>query len=282
MQKNRKTRTQSTGNNENSVEDIKSETGQTSGKDDSANTGVAAPKKGKKTNAGNEIKADIQEVKNETKSKKSASRSKKSTNTNAGTIDVGNGQIDVGSGQIENSPGYTNVETSPGLPDAFGNLATADREAIIASVDADAERQTGRPTGAIYGSGGDIISVQNPAVPGEAAPEMEAYTKVYGLIQTSGDAVFLSQGSVPEGQLRLIGQAGSQEFKDQLSGYNEEFVTVLGEYQPQGDVNKAAFAVRSIASHNEIARRAYELSTAGNNSSEDNWIRAENDLLQQS
>jgi hypothetical protein len=29
-------------------------------------------------------------------------------------------------------------------------------------VDEDAEKQTGRPTGAIYGSNGDIISVQDP------------------------------------------------------------------------------------------------------------------------
>jgi hypothetical protein len=263
MQKNKTSRNQGTGKKENSADDIRSDSGQTSGTGDSASASVTAQKRGKKTKEGNEVKADNSKAKNETKSTTSASRSKKSTNPKP----------------VDKFSDNTNMENTPGLPDAGGNLATADREAIIASVDA--ERQTGRPTGAMYGSGGDIIAVQNTAVPGEAAQRTEAYTKVYGLIQTSGDAVFLSQGSIPEGQLQLVGQEGDQEFKGQLSGYNEQFVTVLGEYQSQGDVNKTAFSVYSIASHNEIARRAYELSTAGVNSSEDNWIRAENDLLQQ-
>lgn len=75
-------------------------------------------------------------------------------------------QVDVNTGgvSIEESPGATNRPNNPSNPD----LATApggqtdNQQAMAKAVDQNAEKETGRPTGAIYGSGGELISVQNP------------------------------------------------------------------------------------------------------------------------
>jgi hypothetical protein len=276
MQKNKKSRTQGTSNEENSADDIQPAAKKAPAKKNSTKAGATDQPQGKKSNEGNEVTASSPKAKSGNKSKTSASR-KNSTNKADAEVNVNAGGV-----PLEKSPGGTNVENNPSLPGAGGRISNEDREAIIASVDADAEKQTGRPTGAIYGSGEDIISVQNPAGSAEAAQETVAYARVYGLIQTSDKAVYLSQGSIPEGQLQLVGQPNDQAFQGQVSGYNEQFVTVLGEYQAQGNSKSSSFVVRSIASHNDIARRAYELSEASDNSPEDNWIKAENELLGQS
>ncbi|QHT71127.1 DUF2934 domain-containing protein [Rhodocytophaga rosea] len=270
MQKNKKNSTSGTDTNENKADGIKSENGQTAIKSDSANTGVTAKKQSKQKKEGNDAAVDQPKAKSGQKSKVSASTTK---DTAMKAVDKAN----AGDVPAKKSSGGASKKTKPGKVDTTGRDITADREAIIASVDAEAEKQTGRPTGAIYGSGGDIIAVQNPASSGQAAQAAAAYTKVYGLIQASGNNLFLSQGSIPDGKLQLVSQTKDKGFQGQASGYNEQFVTVLGEYQ-SGD-NKNKFLVRSIASHNDIARRAYELSESGGNSSEDNWIRAENELL---
>ncbi len=64
---------------------------------------------------------------------------------------------------INSAPSATNQRDNPSnahaatLPDD----SAADREAVNRAVEADAEKQTGRPTGAIYGGGGDIMAAQN-------------------------------------------------------------------------------------------------------------------------
>jgi hypothetical protein len=242
MQKNKKTGTQDTSKAETTTNEIKPATKKVTKKADPAVTDVTAQKQDKKTT---EAKADDATIKSETKSKTSTPAPKKSTS-----------------------------KTPP-----KAKVNAADQKAIIASVDADAEKQTGRPTGAIYGSGGDIIAVQNPAGASQAAQEAVSATKVYGIIQASGNTISLSQGSIPEGQLKLTGPSKAKGFQKQASGYNDQFVTILGEFQGEGSAS--TFLVRSIASHSDIARRAYELSESGGNSSEDNWIRAENELLGQ-
>ena len=71
--------------------------------------------------------------------------------------------VHTGGPDINSAPGATNQGNNPSNAEAAaapaGDLAD-DREAVARSVDADAEKETGKPTGAIYGSGGDIISAQ--------------------------------------------------------------------------------------------------------------------------
>lgn len=115
-----------------------------------------------------------------------------------------------------------------------------------------------------------------------ASNQGASITKVYGEIEVSGNDCFIQKGSVSEGQLQLIPQKDSQEIMSRISAYNRQFVTVLGEFNKKKKTDKSsAFVLHNIASHDEIARRAYELSQENPDSVEDNWFRAENELLQQ-
>jgi hypothetical protein len=133
-------------------------------------------------------------------------------------------------------------------------------------------------------------SAAKPAVPAKkkaAAPkaasttESSAPTKVYGQIQTSNGKYFIEKGSVPEGQLLLEIPKNSQ-LTNRIPSYNGQFVTVLGEFSKKKKADgTASFVLRNITSHDEIGRRAFELSHENPSAVEDNWFKAENELLQQ-
>lgn len=105
-------------------------------------------------------------------------------------------------------------------------------------------------------------------------------TKVYGEVDASGATYFIQKGSVPEGQLQLVTDKGTAELTDRIPTYDQQFVTIVGEFGKKKKTDKfATFVVHNIASHDEIARRAFELSHDNPTSVEDNWFRAENELL---
>ncbi len=113
-----------------------------------------------------------------------------------------------------------------------------------------------------------------------AADDSATVTKVYGEIQVSGDTFFIHKGSVPEGQLQLVIDAGKQELLSRIPGYNGQFVTVIGRSLKKKKTDKVAtFSLLNIASHDQIGHRAYELSHENPNAVEDNWFKAENELL---
>ncbi len=103
--------------------------------------------------------------------------------------------------------------------------------------------------------------------------------KVFGEVEASGKTFFIQKGSI-EGQLQLVLDKGKKQLADRIPGYNGQFVTVLGEYGKQKKTDKfPTFVVHNLASHNEIAHRAFELSHDNPTTVEDNWFRAENELL---
>jgi hypothetical protein len=110
----------------------------------------------------------------------------------------------------------------------------------------------------------------------ESASKSSVLTKVYGQIQTSGGKFFIENGSVPEGQLQLEIPKNSGQLADRIPSYSGQFVTILGEFAKK----KNTFVLSNITSHDEIGRRAFELSHENPSAVEDNWFKAENELLQ--
>ena len=117
----------------------------------------------------------------------------------------------------------------------------------------------------------------------KAAPSTgagEPVVMIFGEIAASGGIFFLAKGSVPEGQLQLVLDKGKTQLADRLPGYGGQFVTVLGTYGKAKKTDKyPTFVVQNLASHDEIARRAYDLSHENPATVDDNWLRAENELL---
>jgi hypothetical protein len=107
-----------------------------------------------------------------------------------------------------------------------------------------------------------------------------AATKLFGEIEASGKDFFIQNGSIPEGQMQLVLDKGKKDLASRLPGYAGQFVTVLGEYGKQKKTDKfPTFVVKNLVSHNEIGHRAFELSHDNPTTVEDNWFRAENELL---
>ncbi len=105
-------------------------------------------------------------------------------------------------------------------------------------------------------------------------------TKLFGEIESSGTDFFIQNGSIPEGQMQLVLDKGKKDLASRLPGYAGQFVTVLGEYGKQKKTDKfPTFMVKNLVSHNEIGHRAFELSHDNPTTVEDNWFRAENELL---
>jgi hypothetical protein len=128
-------------------------------------------------------------------------------------------------------------------------------------------------------------SAANGAAPAKskAAPSVgasEPGVMIFGEVAASGSTFFLAKGSVPEGQLQLVPDKGKKQLVDRLPGYDGQFVTVLGTYGKAKKTDKyPTFLVQNLASHDEIARRAYDLSHENPVTVHDNWLRAENELL---
>ncbi len=123
-----------------------------------------------------------------------------------------------------------------------------------------------------------------PAKPkAKAAPSAgasEPAVMIFGEVAASGGTFFLAKGSVSEGQLQLVLDTGKKQLADRLPGYDGQFVTVLGTYGKAKKTDKyPTFLVQNLASHDEIARRAYDLSHENPVTVHDNWLRAENELL---
>ncbi len=113
-----------------------------------------------------------------------------------------------------------------------------------------------------------------------AAVASETVVKVFGEVAASGGSFFIEKGSVPEGQLQLVLDKGQKRLAERLPGYGGQFVTVLGTYGKAKKTDKyPTFVVQNLASHDEIARRAYDLSHENPATVTDNWLRAENELL---
>jgi hypothetical protein len=113
-----------------------------------------------------------------------------------------------------------------------------------------------------------------------AAPAKESaqLTKVYGEIQASGNTFFIHKGSVAEGQLQLVTE--KKELQERIPSYNGQFVTILGEAGKKKNTTQGTtFVIHNIASHDQIGRRAFELSHQNPADVEDNWFKAENELL---
>ncbi len=117
----------------------------------------------------------------------------------------------------------------------------------------------------------------------KAAPSTgagEPVVMIFGEVAASGGTFFLAKGSVPEGQLQLVLDKGKNQLAERLPGYDGQFVTVLGTYGKAKKTDKyPTFLVQNLASHDEIARRAYDLSHENPVTVHDNWLRAENELL---
>ncbi len=166
MEKDRKIHNQGTGKEENRVENIMPDPQGNAGADDLAAAGVAPEMQEDDMNTGNEVTADIPVGEaNNSQGKTDALHNNNTTNDYLNEVDVNIGDV-----PLDKSPGATNQENNP----SNASLTQADldaapsreevvensREAVARSVDEDAEKQTGRPTGAIYGSGGDIMAVK--------------------------------------------------------------------------------------------------------------------------
>jgi hypothetical protein len=281
MKRDRKIQAQDTGKEENRVVNIRPGSGQAN---DTADVGISPQMQGEALNQGNQVTADI--VVNDAEGdtgNTDAFHNNNTENNYAQEVDVNRGQVG-----LDQSPGATNIGNNPSNTD----VATAlnDREAISRSVDEDAQKQTGRPTGAIYGSGGDIMSVTNSVDQTLTSPKKDSsnkkasskketsLTKIYGQLQAEDSSFFIHQGNVPQGQLQLL---AGQEVRDQMNGYTGQWVSIAGKLSKKnkGDTY-ATFSIQNIVSHEQIGSRAYELSHQNSSSEEDNWVKAENELLQ--
>lgn len=274
MKKDRKITTQGTGNDENKVA-VKPKKSARSKAADADNTGGSM-------NEGNRVTADIPADRTAGDTSDGLANNN-TTNNYAQEVDV-----NTGDAPLEKSPGATNKENNPSNPDL---AATDDRVAVARSVDDDATKQTGRPTGAIYGSGGEIITVQNPVTSSSSAGKTAAGstkrkspakqvsppTKVYGQLQEEDTTYFIKTGNVPHGQLQLL---YPKELADQMAGYRGQYVSISGELSKKNKADTfATLSIQKIVSHDQIGQRAYELSQQNPDSHEDNWLRAENELL---
>ncbi len=156
MEKDRKIHTQGTGKEENKVENIQPTDNSTAATAGNAQADVNA--QGDDMNAGNEVTADIPVSNTDTNTGNTNAFSNNNTvNDYANEADVNVGDID-----LDHSPGATNQPNNPSNADLATDPhdLTDDRAAVARSVDEDAEKQTGRPTGAIYGSGGEVITAK--------------------------------------------------------------------------------------------------------------------------
>jgi hypothetical protein len=281
MNRNRKINAQGTGKEENRVDNIRPGSDQTA---DVADVGISPQMQGEDLYEGNKVTADkpVNEAEGN-HGNTDAFHNNNTANNYAQEADVNRGEVG-----LEQSPGATNIGDNPSNPDAAAPLT--DREALSRSVDEDAQKQTGRPTGAIYGSGGDIMTVSNRVDQHTAVPQKDvsdektaskketSLSKIYGQLQTEDGDFFIHQGNVPQGQLQLL---ASQEVKEQMNGYSGQWVSMAGKLsrKNKGDAY-ATFSIQHIASHEQISSRAYELSQGNPSSEEDNWLKAENELLQ--
>ncbi|MBD0256720.1 MAG: hypothetical protein ICV83_13460 [Cytophagales bacterium] len=160
-------------------------------------------------------------------------------------------------------------------------------EPVAAPVAADAPKTPAKKATAPKAPKPADESAANGAAPAKSkakatpsAAASEPTVKVFGEVAASGDTFFLEKGSVPEGQLQLVLDKGKKQLADRLPGYGGKFVTVLGTYGKAKKTDKyPTFVVQNLASHDEIARRAYDLSHENPVTVTDNWLRAENELL---
>lgn len=264
MQKNKKTRTQGTGNEQNTV-DSQPVAGLNNLVDGSVN-------------AGNESTAGTL-ADSRSKSKKNSKTNTLQNNTTASNHAAG---VDVNAGgiSIDRSLGATNEGSNPG-GDASKAGSTGKKKATAKPADGTIAKAAGKAKAAIAGTGSDdntaVKSTSKKAAP-SSAPTL---TKIYGQVVSSGSNCFIEKGSVPEGQYQLQTQKGKQDYMSHIASYNQQFVTVLGEFgkKTKSEEKGSTFVVHTIVSHDEIARHAFELSHGAEGSQEDNWLRAENDLL---
>jgi len=171
---------------------------------------------------------------------------------------------------------------------ATGKTGTAKQpaaETAAPPVEADAAKETKSTTApkttAAKGKKPAAQPSANGAAPATAAaPESMGTIKVFGEVEVTGKDFFIRNGSVPEGQLQLVVDKGKKQINDRIPGYNGQFVTVLGAYGKAKKTDKfPTFTVQNLTSHVEIAHRAFELSHDNPSTVEDNWFRAENELL---
>lgn len=286
MKKDRKIETQGTGKEENKVDNIRPDTAATAERDDTSNAGVAAQMQGEDMNEGNQVTED-KTVGDTDRDTTGIFNNNNTTNNYEQEVDVNAGGV-----AIDKSPGATNKGNNPSNTD----LATAAldyREAVRSAVDEDAEKQTGRPTGAIYGSGGEIIAVSNPAdsksttqkparsgTKKKATPsQTTALTRIFGHLHKEDSGFFIKAGNVPEGQVQLL---APKEMEDRLGQYDGQLVSVAGAFSKRNKADKyASLSIRQVVSHEEIGHRAYALSQQNPAGAEDNWLKAEDELLQE-
>ncbi len=157
--------------------------------------------------------------------------------------------------------------TTPAEDVAAAKKATATKAATpAAETKPVAQKATAKP------------AAKKPAQP--AAPANQAVSKLFGEVVAADGGYFIQAGSVPEGRIQLIPSKGNKNLSSRLPEYDQKFVTVLGEQGKKKKTDKfESFVVHNIASHDEIARRAFELSHENPSYVEGNWFRAENDLL---
>jgi hypothetical protein len=286
MKRDRKIHTQGTGKEENKVENIRPDQGASTGTDDMAHAGTTVQAAGEDINAGNQVTEDKVVGGTERQDDRDTFSNNNTTNNYAEEADVNTGGV-----ALDKSPGATNKGNNPSNADLAASPAD-DSTSIARSVNEDAEKQTGRPTGAIYGSGGEIISVSNPAANKAATKKSAAAgskkkatpkealqsTRIFGQIQKEDNGFFIKQGNVPQGQLQLLGR---EDILARMADYQGQMVSMEGELSKKNKADTyATFSVHRIVSHEQIGHRAYELSQQNPASEEENWLRAENELLQ--
>ena len=174
---------------------------------------------------------------------------------------------------------------NPASPTPF--LATP--EVLASSVEETAATPTSSPAAVNAGSEGEIheADTSSPtakkAIAGSAkrksSPKQAArISRIYGVLYQAENTYFIKEGNVPEEQLQL---RYPQQLEDQMDQYSGQYVTIAGELAQK---NKAGsyptLHVHKLASHDQIGRKAYELSQQNPDAHEANWLSAENELLQ--
>lgn len=106
-----------------------------------------------------------------------------------------------------------------------------------------------------------------------------------GNLGATTDFWFLANGNVPDHQIVLTGQDERVELDfSQAEGQPGAFpqVTVVGHFSPESAQQDQLrrFVVGQCVSHRAIADRAFAIfASANGGSAQDNWLRAERDLL---
>lgn len=247
MKKDRKINKQGTGKEENRVDNIRPDQGETAGTDNMANIGVSALLQGDKDlNEGNQVTADKPVRKGgKTRGKTDALNNNNTTNNYKDEVDVNTGGV-----RLDKSPGATNKGNNPSNADLATTSTATDT----------GKRASGT-------SKKKTTLKQSPSI-----------SRIYGKVETSDNSFFIEQGNVPQGKLQLL---PPQEIADQMKEYNGQFISATGTFTKKNKGDKfATFSIQKIASHDEIGRRAYELSHQNPSSKEDNWYKAESELLQ--